>query len=127
MQGKQTTTQVDVGIRTGITRQGENQMSEKDQEVTEGYAAKVDLNTATEEQLCELPGIGPALAARIVDYRQEEGPFQEKTGVTAVSGITDAVYQRRGWTPDGVPTLEKLGELGIDFPEVVEAVKPYLP
>ncbi|HEY72632.1 MAG: aldehyde:ferredoxin oxidoreductase [Chloroflexi bacterium] len=40
--------------------------------------------------------------------------------------LTDAVYKRRGWTPDGVPTLEKLQELGIDFPEVVEVVKPYL-
>ncbi len=41
--------------------------------------------------------------------------------------LTDAVYQRRGWTPDGVPTPEKLHELGIDFPEVVEVVKPYIP
>ncbi len=40
--------------------------------------------------------------------------------------LTDAVYKRRGWTPDGVPTLEKLHELGIDFPEVVEVVEPYL-
>ena len=40
--------------------------------------------------------------------------------------LTDAVYARRGWTPDGVPTVEKLRELGIDFPEVVEVVKPYL-
>ncbi len=40
--------------------------------------------------------------------------------------LTDAVYKRRGWTPDGVPTLEKLRELGIDFPEVIEVVEPYL-
>jgi aldehyde:ferredoxin oxidoreductase len=40
--------------------------------------------------------------------------------------LTDAVYERRGWTSDGVPTLEKLQELGIDFPEVVKVVKPYL-
>jgi len=40
--------------------------------------------------------------------------------------LTDAVYKRRGWTPDGVPTLKKLQELGIDLPGVVEVVKPYL-
>jgi aldehyde:ferredoxin oxidoreductase len=40
--------------------------------------------------------------------------------------LTDAVYRRRGWTADGVPTLEKLHQLGIDFPEVVEVVRPYL-
>ncbi len=39
--------------------------------------------------------------------------------------LADAVYKRRGWTPDGVPTIEKLKELGIDFPDVVEVVRPY--
>lgn len=37
--------------------------------------------------------------------------------------LTDAVYKRRGWNSNGVPTLEYLKELGIDFPEVVEVVK----
>jgi aldehyde:ferredoxin oxidoreductase len=39
--------------------------------------------------------------------------------------LADAVYKRRGWTPDGVPTIQKLKELGIDFPDVVEVVRPY--
>jgi aldehyde:ferredoxin oxidoreductase len=39
--------------------------------------------------------------------------------------LSDAVYQRRGWTNDGVPKIEKLKELGIDFPDVVEVVRPY--
>ncbi len=37
--------------------------------------------------------------------------------------LTDAVYKRRGWNSNGVPTLEHLKYLGIDFPEVVETVK----
>ena len=40
--------------------------------------------------------------------------------------LIDAVYERRGWTPDGVPTLETLKKLEIDFPEVVEVVKANL-
>jgi aldehyde:ferredoxin oxidoreductase len=36
--------------------------------------------------------------------------------------LVEAVYQRRGWTADGVPTLETLKRNGIDFPEVVEVV-----
>jgi aldehyde:ferredoxin oxidoreductase len=40
--------------------------------------------------------------------------------------LIDAVYARRGWTPDGVPTLETLRKLEIDFPEVVEVVKANL-
>ncbi|MTI95739.1 MAG: aldehyde:ferredoxin oxidoreductase [Firmicutes bacterium] len=40
--------------------------------------------------------------------------------------LVDTVYKRRGWTMDGVPTLEHLQALGIDFPEVVEVVKKHL-
>ena len=40
--------------------------------------------------------------------------------------LMDAVYARRGWTSDGVPTLEKLAELGIDYPDVKAVVEKYL-
>ena len=40
--------------------------------------------------------------------------------------LLDAVYKRRGWTKDGVPTLETLKKLKVDFPEVVEVVKEHL-
>ncbi len=36
--------------------------------------------------------------------------------------LVDAVYKRRGWTSNGVPTLEKVRQLGIDFPNVVKLV-----
>jgi len=39
--------------------------------------------------------------------------------------LKDAVYKRRGWTKEGVPTLEKIKELGIDFPDVVELVRKH--
>jgi aldehyde:ferredoxin oxidoreductase len=37
--------------------------------------------------------------------------------------LVDAVYKRRGWTRNGIPTLETVQRLGIDYPEVVELVK----
>ncbi len=37
--------------------------------------------------------------------------------------LKDAVYRRRGWTTDGIPTLATVRRLGIDFPEVVELLK----
>jgi len=40
--------------------------------------------------------------------------------------LIDTVYKRRGWTPNGVPTLDRIKELGIDLPEVVEVVKAHL-
>jgi len=39
--------------------------------------------------------------------------------------LKDAVYQRRGWTNDGIPTVEKVKSLGIDFPEVLDLLKAH--
>lgn len=39
--------------------------------------------------------------------------------------LLDAVYQRRGWNKNGVPTLDHIKRLGIDFPEVLEVIKPH--
>jgi aldehyde:ferredoxin oxidoreductase len=40
--------------------------------------------------------------------------------------LVDSVYKRKGWTPEGVPTLEHLSSIGMDLPEVLEVVKRYL-
>lgn len=47
----------------------------------------LNLNSADEEALTALPGIGEALAARIVAYREEHGPFGAVEDLTNVSGI----------------------------------------
>lgn len=39
--------------------------------------------------------------------------------------LMDAVYERRGWTSSGIPSLETVKRLGIDFPEVVELLKAH--
>ncbi|WP_380167679.1 helix-hairpin-helix domain-containing protein [Jannaschia sp. R86511] len=53
--------------------------------------ALVDLNRADVAALDALPGIGPALAGRIVAFREEQGPFVSVDDVTSVSGIGPAV------------------------------------
>ncbi|HBW38274.1 aldehyde ferredoxin oxidoreductase family protein [Desulfosporosinus sp. BICA1-9] len=40
--------------------------------------------------------------------------------------LTDAVYKRRGWTMDGVPTVERLRDLGMDLPELLEVVNKHV-
>lgn len=47
----------------------------------------VNINVAGIDELCALPGIGPALASRIVEYRQLNGPFQSVEQLLEVSGI----------------------------------------
>lgn len=47
----------------------------------------VNLNTATAEELSTLPGIGPVLAQRILDYRTEHGPYASVESLLGVSGI----------------------------------------
>jgi competence protein ComEA len=50
----------------------------------------VHLNTATLEQLDELPGVGPVTAQKILDYRQEHGSFGSVDELDAVPGIGPA-------------------------------------
>ena len=81
----------------------------------EEYESRVE---RYDKQLREKAGIDPTgrstpdKVAAVRKYR--EAQYQS---------LIDAVYTRRGWTPNGVPTLETLRRLEIDFPEVVEVVK----
>jgi aldehyde:ferredoxin oxidoreductase len=71
-----------------------------------------------DKQLREKVGINPAglttaeKLAAIKAYRRDQ--YQQ---------LCDAVYKRRGWNANGIPTVEKLKELGIDFPDVVALVE----
>lgn len=55
---------------------------------------KVNLNTATLAQLDTLPGVGPVLAQRILDHRDQRGGFRSVGDLRQVSGIGDARYEQ---------------------------------
>lgn len=63
----------------------------------QGAARRINLNQAGVEELTELPGIGPALARRIVEYRKTQ-PFRKAEDLQQVSGIGPAKFQKlREW------------------------------
>jgi len=57
-------------------------------------AGPVDLNTATLEQLDTLPGVGPVMAGRILDWRTQHGRFASVDQLREVSGIGDRTFER---------------------------------
>lgn len=55
---------------------------------------KVNINTANQTELETLPGIGPATALKIINYRKEKGKFKSIEDIKEVSGIGDTKYEK---------------------------------
>jgi len=60
--------------------------------VESGYSI-VNINTATQTELESLPGIGPSLALKIINYRKENGKFSSIEEIKNVSGIGDSKFE----------------------------------
>jgi competence protein ComEA len=54
----------------------------------------VNINTASAAELDTLPGIGPTTAQKIIEYRQQNGPFINTEDIVNVSGIGPGTYER---------------------------------
>ena len=54
----------------------------------------MSINTADRSELERLPGVGPVIAGRIVEYREANGPFRELAEIRKVPGIGEAKYRQ---------------------------------
>jgi len=71
-----------------------------------------------DKQMKELIGVDPAGKTT-----EEKLAITRKYREDRYEQLLDAVYKRRGWNKNGVPTIEHLKNLGMDLPEVIEVVK----
>ena len=69
--------------------------------------SKVNINTATQDQLMTLEGIGESYAVRIIEYRTKNGPFQSPSDIIKVKGIGEKIYEAN---KDRIIVKEKQGK-----------------
>jgi competence protein ComEA len=63
-------------------------------QVNAGDVEKININTATAEELMQLNGVGSKYADRIIAYREKYGPFKTPEGLMQVSGIGQKTFEK---------------------------------
>ena len=75
-----------------ITTESGDNISSREENSSKGGNSKVNINEASQAELETLPGIGPALASRIIEYREQNGKFNKIEDLQNVKGIGDAKF-----------------------------------
>lgn len=82
-----------VGASNVLVSYSYKQTASTSENSTDFIEHKININTADETLLCELPGIGPSLAKKIIAYRNEHGRYSSINELTKISGIGEKILQ----------------------------------
>jgi competence protein ComEA len=72
---------------------GEERVNNSAQAQTARSKPCIDLNTATQQELMTLPGVGEVMARRIIEYREQAGPFRRAQDVIIIDGFSERKYR----------------------------------
>ncbi len=64
------------------------------EEAAEPVDAKININTASQKELCNIPGVGETRAAAIISYRESHGGFTKPEDIMKVNGIKEGMYEK---------------------------------
>jgi len=79
------------------------------------YTSKEEFYDTKMKEVIGVDPTGKSIDEKMAITREyREGQYEQ---------LLDAVYARRGWTPNGVPTIEHMKELGMDLPELIDVIK----
>ena len=90
----QTRTAGTISVQRSAPDEPEEAVQTDMEEPSDAADDRLDLNTATAEDLQELPGIGKVIAQRIIDYRDLCGRFLDPEQLMEVDGIGEAKYEK---------------------------------
>ena len=87
-------TEMEVNMEENIiTEENDSDIIDNNQEQKTNTSKGININKAEAKELETLPGIGPSLASRIIEYREENGKFSSEEDIKNVNGIGDNKYE----------------------------------
>lgn len=84
----------DAALQPGIIGGADMSAGQADTESVKSSGGRININTATEQELCTIPGVGKTRAAAIISYRESHGGFAKPEDIMQVNGIKEGMYEK---------------------------------